>query len=347
MFSDVVLYAGFAGVITVLLGIDLLIVQRDTHAVSIREAAIWSAIWIGVAIVFGLFIPQLQEGAGPNATVEYFTGYVIEKSLSVDNVFVFVLIFQAMAVPRELQHRVLFYGVLGAIVMRTVLIFAGTALIERFEWILYVFGAFLLYLAWKTWSHREEHEDVNETGVMRAIQRLLPTTDQYRGDRFFVREHGRLLATPMFVVLVLVELSDLIFATDSIPAVFAITRDPFIVLTSNIFAILGLRALYFLLAGAADRLHYLKAGLAIILGFVGVKLLAEGVEGVWHPSPLQSLAIIGAILVVVVVMSLRYGPEPSEEVPAGVGPFLRARTQHPSASARDRDRDQGPSADRQ
>jgi tellurite resistance protein TerC len=335
MFSDVVLYAGFAAVIAALLAIDLLVVQRDTHAVSIREAAMWSTIWIGVAILFGLFIPQLHGGAGPAARIEYFTGYVIEKSLSVDNVFVFVLIFQAMAVPRALQHRVLFYGVLGAIAMRTVLIFAGAALIERFEWILYVFGAFLLYLAWKTWAHREEHEDVNETGIMRMIQRLLPITNDYRGERFFVREHGRLLATPMFVVLVLVEFSDLIFAADSIPAVFAITRDPFIVLTSNIFAILGLRALYFLLAGVADRLHYLKAGLAIILGFVGVKLLAESVEGLWHPSPLQSLAVIGVILVIVVVMSLRYGPEPPEEVPSGVGPFLRARSEHPTPAPKD------------
>jgi tellurite resistance protein TerC len=335
MFSDVVLYAGFAAVIAALLAIDLLVVQRDTHAVSIREAAMWSTIWIGVAILFGLFIPQLHGGAGPAARIEYFTGYVIEKSLSVDNVFVFVLIFQAMAVPRALQHRVLFYGVLGAIAMRTVLIFVGAALIERFEWILYVFGAFLLYLAWKTWAHREEHEDVNETGIMRMIQRLLPITNDYRGERFFVREHGRLLATPMFVVLVLVEFSDLIFAADSIPAVFAITRDPFIVLTSNIFAILGLRALYFLLAGVADRLHYLKAGLAIILGFVGVKLLAESVEGLWHPSPLQSLAVIGVILVIVVVMSLRYGPEPPEEVPSGVGPFLRARSEHPTPAPKD------------
>jgi tellurite resistance protein TerC len=335
MFSDVVLYAGFAAVITALLAIDLLVVQRNTHAVSIREAAMWSTIWIGVAILFGLFIPQLHGGAGPAARIEYFTGYVIEKSLSVDNVFVFVLIFQAMAVPRALQHRVLFYGVLGAIAMRTVLIFAGAALIERFEWILYVFGAFLLYLAWKTWAHREEHEDVNETGIMRVIQRLLPITNDYRGDKFFVREHGRLLATPMFVVLVLVEFSDLIFAADSIPAVFAITRDPFIVLTSNIFAILGLRALYFLLAGVADRLHYLKAGLAIILGFVGVKLLAESVEGLWHPSPLQSLAVIGVILVIVVVKSLRYGPEPPEEVPSGVGPFLHARTEHPTPAPKD------------
>lgn len=338
--SDLVLYAGFAGGVAVLLAIDLFVVHRDTHAVSIREAGVWSAIWIGCAVVFGLFIPQLHAEAGEAARLEYFTGYVIEKSLSVDNVFVFVLIFGALSVPRELQHRVLFYGVLGAIVMRTVLIFAGAALIERFEWILYLFGAFLLYVAWKTWTHREEHESVDETTMVRAVGRVVPITSGYRGDRFFVRENGVLMATPMFVVLVLVEFSDLIFATDSIPAVFAITRDPFIVLTSNIFAILGLRALYFLLAGVADRLHYLKTGLAIILGFVGLKLLAEGIEGIWHPSPLQSLAFIAVVLLVVVVMSLRYGPEAPEEVPTGVGPFLKAGREGPVA------RDSGEPSDR-
>jgi tellurite resistance protein TerC len=323
--SDVVLYGGFAAVVTVLLAIDLFVVHRDSHAVSIKEAAIWSCIWIGCSIVFGIFIPQLHEGAGEAARLEFFTGYVIEKSLSVDNVFIFVLIFGSLAVPKELQHRVLFYGVVGAIAMRTVLIFAGAALIEQFEWILYIFGAFLLYVAFKTWTHRSEHESVDETRMVKTVGRFVPITDDYRGDRFFVRENGKLMATPMFVVLVLVEFSDLIFAADSIPAVFAITRDPFIVLTSNIFAILGLRALYFLLAGVADRLHYLKAGLAIILGFVGLKLLAEGVEGIWHPSPLQSLAFIAVVLVVVTVMSLRHGPEALEDVPTGVGPGLRGK----------------------
>ncbi len=322
---DLVLYGAFGTIVAVLLAVDLLIVQRDTHAVSVKEAAIWSGIWIGCAILFGLFVPRLHADGDVTAQITYFTGYIIEKSLSVDNVFLFIIIFQTFAVPRALQHRVLFYGVLGAIVMRTALIFAGAALIERFEWILYVFGGFLLFVAWRTWSHRNEEEDVADSRIMKTVRRMLPTTDDYDGDRFWVRRHGRLYATPLFVVLVLVEFTDLMFATDSIPAIFAITQDPFIVLTSNVFAILGLRALYFLLASAADRLHYLKAGLAIILGFVGVKLLTENIPGLSHPTPAQSLAIIAAILIVVVVMSLRYGPEPPEQIPSGVLPLGSSR----------------------
>ncbi|MGH8502056.1 MAG: TerC family protein [Gammaproteobacteria bacterium] len=304
--SDIGLYGVFAAIVTVLLAIDLFVVQRHTHAVSVREAAIWTAIWVSVSLLFGLFIPQLHVGAGREDMILYYTGYLIEWSLSVDNVFVFVMIFQTLAVPRELQHRVLFYGVLGAIVMRVTLIFAGVALIERFHWILYVFGAFLLYLAWKTWVHRGEHENVADTRFMRIVRKVLPTTDNYRGEHFFVRESGRLLATPLFMVLLMVEFSDLIFATDSIPAIFAITRDPFIVITSNIFAILGLRSLYFLVAGLVDELHYLKAGLAVILAFVGLKLLTEDVPGIWHPTPLASLIIILTILAVTFVMSWRY-----------------------------------------
>jgi tellurite resistance protein TerC len=303
--TDPVLYGIFAAIIVVLLGIDLFVVQRNTHEVSIKEAAIWSAIWIGVSIAFGLVIPQFHQSGGPDAVVNYFTGYLIEKSLSVDNVFVFVVIFSAFAVPRELQHRVLFYGVVGAIVMRTILIFTGAALIERFHWILYVFGAFLLYVAWKTWRHRHEERDITDSRVMKQVQQVLPTVDDYRGEHFFVRERGKLLATPLFVVLVFIEFSDLIFAVDSIPAIFAVTPDPFIVLTSNIFAILGLRSLYFLLAGAADKLRYLQAGLAVILGFVGLKLLTEGIDGIWHPSAIQSLMIVLVILGVTVGASLR------------------------------------------
>jgi tellurite resistance protein TerC len=311
--SDPILYAAFAVIITVLLAIDLLVVQRDTHAVSIKEAAVWSAIWIGVSVLFGLFIPQFHQGDGGNPVAEYFAGYLIEKSLSVDNVFVFVLIFSAFAVPRELQHRVLFYGVLGAIVMRTILIFTGAALIERFHWVLYVFGAFLLYIAWKTWRGRNEESDITDSKIMTRLQRALPATDDYQGEHFFVKENGRRMVTPLLVVLLFIEFSDLIFAVDSIPAVFAITRDPFIVLTSNIFAILGLRSLYFLLAGAADKLRYLQAGLAIILGFVGVKLLTESIPGIWHPSPLQSLAVISVILTVTVVLSLRANRKEARE----------------------------------
>jgi len=331
--ADPLLYGVFAAIVVVLLAVDLLVVHRKTHEVSIREAATWTAIWIGVSIVFGLLIPRFHEGVGPgNPVVEYFTGYVIEKSLSVDNVFLFLLIFSALAVPRELQHRVLFYGVLGAIAMRTVLIFAGVALIERFEWLLYVFGAFLIYAAVRTFRERNDHPDVASSPIFQRVQRILPTTADYRGDRFFVRENGRLLATPMFVVLVLVEFTDLIFAMDSIPAIFAITRDPFIVLTSNIFAIMGLRALYFLLAGVADRLRYLKTGLAIILGYVGLKLFTENIEAVYHPTPLQSLAVIATVLTVTVAASLRSPPVEGAIPPSGIGPFT-SRSREPGAKS--------------
>ncbi len=260
----------------------------------------------------------------------YFTGYVIEKSLSVDNVFLFILIFGALAVPKHLQHRVLFYGVLGAIIMRTILIFTGAALIERFDWILYLFGAFLIYTGVQTWLQRNEHPDITDSKMLKRIKRTFPTTEDYRGEKFFVRENGKLLATPMFIVLVLVEFTDLIFAMDSIPAVFAVTRDPFIVLTSNIFAILGLRALYFLLAGVADKLRYLKAGLAVILTYVGFKLVYErlhedvaAMEGLPGINPLVSLGIIMGVLAVAIVASVRNPLPAGEGAPSGVGPFER------------------------
>ena len=314
--SDALLYGIFAAVVIVLLAIDLLVAHRETHAVSLREAAIWSAIWIGVSILFGIFVPQFHEVPASeegSTSLLFFTGYIIEKSLSVDNVFLFVVIFGTLSVPKELQHRVLFYGVVGAIVMRTVLIFTGAALIERFEWILYVFGAFLLYAAWRTFADRHGHPDVTDSKLIKRVRKIIPTTDTYEGEKFFVVKDGKRYATPLFIVLILVEFTDLIFAMDSIPAIFAITRDPFIVLTSNIFAILGLRALYFLLAGVADKLRYLKVGLSVILAYVGVKLLTAHIEGIWHPTPLQSLAIIGSILGIVVVASLVHPPE-SEEI---------------------------------
>lgn len=320
--GDPILYAVFAVVVVTLLAIDLLVVHRNAHTVSLKEAGVWTGIWIGVAVLFGLLVLRFHEGSTRGEpALEYFTGYVIEKSLSVDNVFLFLIIFSTLAVPRHLQHRVLFYGVVGAIVIRTILIFAGVALIEQFSWLLYVFGVFLMYAGVRTFLHRTARPDVTDSPVFRTVRRYLPTTDDYRGDRFFVREGGRLLATPMFVVLVLVEFTDLVFAVDSIPAVFAITRDPFIVLTSNVFAILGLRALYFLLAGVADRLRYLKTGLAIILLYVGAKLFVENIEGIYHPTPLQSLGVIAVVLVVTVIASLRAEPVPEGIPPAGLGPF--------------------------
>ena len=318
---DPILYGSFAVAVAVLLAIDLFVVQRNTHEVSIKEAGIWSAIWIGVSVLFGLFIARLHEGdPGSNVTVDFFTGYVIEKSLSVDNVFLFVVIFGALNVPKEFQHRVLFYGVLGAIVMRALLIFAGAALIERFDWLLVIFGVFLLYTAYKTWTQRDEHPDIADSTLLKRVRQYFPATTEYHGEKFFVRQDGKRLATPLLIVLVLVEFTDLIFAMDSIPAIFAVTQDPFIVLTSNILAILGLRSLYFLLAGVADRLRYLKAGLALILGYVGVKIIAEQFEGLPHPTPLLSLGIVMGILAVTIVLSLRAGPpKEGETTPSGIG----------------------------
>ena len=324
MISDPLLYGAFAGIVVVLLAVDLFVVHRNVHEVTIREAAFWSGVWISVALAFGLVLTRFHDGPSDSPVVEYLTGYVIEKSLSIDNVFLFILIFGALAVPKALQHRVLFYGVVGAIVMRTALIFTGSALIGRFEWILVVFGVFLLFAGYKTWTQRSTHPDVQSSPLYRRVRRLIPTTDGYRGQHFVVRENGRWLATPLLIVLVLVEVTDLVFAVDSIPAVVAVTRDPFIVLTSNIFAIMGLRALYFLLAGFADRLRYLKAGLALILGYVGLKLVTEPFEAVPHPSPLASLGVITLVLVVVVVASVRAGPLPEGVPPAGIGPFARS-----------------------
>ncbi|HEX2238852.1 MAG TPA: TerC family protein [Gammaproteobacteria bacterium] len=329
--SSLMLYGVFTVIVAVLLAIDLFVVHRNTHAVSLKEAGLWTAVWVSVSVLFGLFMPQFYHGADSEDMILYFTAYVVEWSLSVDNVMIFVLIFQTFAVPKEFQHRVLFYGVLGAIVMRVAVILAGVALVKQFEWVLYVFGVFLLYLAWKTWVHRGEIENVADSRLMKVIRRVLPTTDDYRGEHFVVREQGRLLATPLLMVLVMVNVVDLIFATDSIPAVFAITRDPFIVVTSNIFAILGLRALYFLIAGLADRLYYLKAGLAIILAFVGLKLLTENIERIWHPSPVQSLGIIALILAVVVIMSwLRDRKVSAQSVPAAENQIAERRQLFPA-----------------
>jgi TerC family integral membrane protein len=316
--SDPLLYGIFGVAIASLLAIDLFVVQRDPKAVSTREAATWSAVWVGCAVVFGLLVPRLHKGAGAQAVTEYFIAYVIEKSLSVDNVFIFIVIFSSFGVPAAMQHRVLFYGVLGAIAMRGALVFAGAALLEHFAWLLYVFGAFLLYVAYRTWRQREEREAFDGSGLLRVIRRVVPSTEEHAGKSFFVRRGGKLLATPLFLVLLLVEFADLLFAVDSIPAVFAVTRDPFIVFTSNVFAILGLRALYFLLASVAGRLHYLKAGLAVILAFVGLKMLTENVDGLWHPTPLVSLGFIFAVLAVVAVASHLHGPDPADKVPAGV-----------------------------
>ncbi len=297
---DVPLWAWGAvlAVIVVMLAVDLL-AHRKAHVVSVREAAVWSAVWVSLGLAFGGVV---WWAYGAQAGGEYFAGYLIEKSLAVDNVFVFALIFTYFAVPREYQHRVLFYGVLGALVFRAVFIAGGVVLIENFAWILYVFGAFLVLTGWKMFSHRNDEMDPSRNPVLRLVRRWVPSTDEYDGQKFWVRRAGRWVATPLFTVLVLVETTDIIFAVDSIPAIFAVTQDPFLVFTSNAFAILGLRAMYFLLADLMHRFVHLKAGLAAILVFVGVKML---LLDVWKVPIWLSLTVIATSITVAVVASLR------------------------------------------
>ncbi len=301
------MWGTFIVFVLVMLALDLFVFGgRKAHRVSVKEAAAWSLVWVALALAFaGLLWWYLKGMAGVEVaeqkSLEFLTGYVIEKSLSVDNVFVFLLIFSAFAVPPEYQRRVLLYGVLGAIVMRAAMILAGAWVVREFSWVLYLFGAFLLVTGIRMLVAVDEKPDLEKNPVLRFARRHLRITDGFRGERFTVREGGVLFVTPLFLALLMVELSDLVFAVDSIPAIFAITSDPFIVFTSNIFAIMGLRALYFLLADVADRFHLLKYGLAMVLSFVGVKML---IAPWYHLPPAVSLAIILTTLAVSVVASL-------------------------------------------
>jgi tellurite resistance protein TerC len=306
------MWAGFFAIVLVMLAIDLFVVGGGKqHRVSLKEAATWSGIWVGVSFLFaGALWWHLDGTAGRELanekTLEYITGYLIEKSLAVDNVFIWLMLFSFFAIPLELQKRVLILGVLGAIVMRTVMIFAGVWLITQFHWLLYVFGAFLLITGIKMWWFADETPDLTNNPAIKWIRRHMKVTDDLQGERFFVmkEEAGKLVryATPLFLVLILVEITDLIFAVDSIPAIFAITTDPFIVLTSNIFAILGLRAMYFLLADMADRFSLLKYGLAIVLMFIGVKMLLIDL----YKIPVAvSLGVVAAIIATSIILSLK------------------------------------------
>ena len=302
-----VLWAGFTAIVLVMLAIDLFVGGGKEHRVSYREAATWSAIWISLTFAFagGLWW-HLDDGFGREVadtrTLEFITGYLIEKALAVDNVFIWLMLFGYFAVPAELQKRVLLYGVLGAIVMRTVMIFAGAWLISQFHWILYIFGGFLLLTGIKMYWFADEKPDLDHNRLIQWLRRHLKISRDFDGQRFFTRQNGARHATPLLLALVLVEISDLIFAVDSIPAIFAITTDPFIVLTSNIFAILGLRAMYFLLAGVADRFSLLKYGLAVVLMFIGVKMLLLDL----YKIPVGfSLAVVAVIIGTSVWASLR------------------------------------------
>ena len=287
----------FNALILVLLAADLGVFHRRAHVVGLREAAAWSGVWISLALVFNAGVWYF---GGAQKGTEFLTGYLIEKSLSVDNIFVFVLLFTYFAVPPQHQHRVLFWGILGALVMRGIMIIAGASLLERFHWVIYIFGAIIIVSGVKMLVQRHEELHPERNPVVRLVRRFFPVTSEYHGQRFFVRAAGRVVLTPLAIVLVVVETTDLIFAIDSIPAIFAITRDPFIVYTSNVFAILGLRALYFLLAGVVQRFVYLKVGLSAILIWVGAKMLLSEVYKV--PTPV-SLGVVAAVLAVAIAAS--------------------------------------------
>jgi tellurite resistance protein TerC len=293
------LWLGFNVFVLAMLALDLGVFHRKAHVVTFRESMAWTVVWVSLALLFNLGVWHFM---GPQKGLEFFTGYVIEKSLSVDNVFVFALLFSYFAVPALYQHKVLFWGILGALVMRAIMIFLGAALIAKFSWIIYIFGAFLILTGIKMIVKREEEIHPERNPLVRWFKKLMPVTNDYRGDHFFVKENGVRMATPLFVVLLLVEFSDLIFAVDSIPAIFAVTMDPFIVYTSNVFAILGLRSLYFALAGVMDKFHYLKIGLGVVLSFVGVKMLLGHTP--WKIDTLVSLGVIVTVLAGSIIISL-------------------------------------------
>jgi tellurite resistance protein TerC len=294
-----------------MLALDLGVFNRKAHTPSFKEASIWSAVWVSLALLFnvGVYIWM-----GPQSGLEFLAGYLMEYSLSVDNIFVFVLIFSAFAVPPQFQHRVLFWGVLGALVLRGLFILVLGELIEQFHWVLLIFGAFLVYTGIRMFrSDGEESIDLENNRILKLVRRFVPVTKDYHGQLFFIREQGTRMATPLFLVLVLVEFTDVLFALDSIPAIFGITKNPFIVYTSNVFAILGLRSLYFLLAGVVKKFVYLRYGLAFILGFIGLKILLEPVLHLPKTtSVVISLLVIALSLAVSIIASLTVGQKHAE-----------------------------------
>jgi tellurite resistance protein TerC len=296
--SDLGSWALFIGLVGGLLSLDLFVFHREARPVSMREASVWVAVWVSLGLGFGAFVFATR---GAQTGAEYLAGYLIEYSLSMDNVFVFAMLFAYFAVPAAYQHRLLFWGVMGAIVFRAIFIVGGTAALATFHWLVYAFGALLLFTAWKMATAGIQNMDPGQNAVLRLVRRAIPMTDGYQGQHFFVRHNGRLLATPLFAALIVVETSDIMFAIDSVPAILAISRDAFIVFTSNAFAILGLRSLYFLLAGLIHRFAYLKYGLASLLAFAGGKMLLSDVV---HLEIWLSLGIIVAILGGAVAVSL-------------------------------------------
>jgi|SRR5687767_6317098 tellurite resistance protein TerC len=305
MATNIWFWVGFIAFVLAMLALDLGVFHRKAHAVRPREAGIWVAVWVTLALLFAAGIWFFEGSA---LALTFLTGYVIEESLSVDNLFVMVVIFNYFRVPAESQHRVLFYGILGALVMRGLFIGIGAFLLSRFEWILYVFGAMLLFTGIRMMFKHDEEFEGDQNRIVKFVRARVPMTEQYHGTKFFTHVDGRRIATPLLLVLVLVEFTDLIFAVDSIPAIFGITRDPFIVFTSNIFAILGLRSMYFLLAAVIEQFYLLKYGLAIILAFIGVKMLGESL---FHVPILLSLGIVLGTLALSILAS-KIWPQPDE-----------------------------------
>jgi tellurite resistance protein TerC len=299
MLSETIwLWVGFNIFVLSMLALDLGVFHRKAHAISLKEASIWSGVWITLAMVFNA---GLYYFAGSEPALQFFTGYLIEKSLSVDNIFIFVLLFTFFKVPAPYQHRVLFWGVLGALIMRGTFIAAGVALIDSFHWIIYLFGAFLIFTGLRMGFRKEMEVHPENNPLLKFIRRFVPVTENYEHGRFFVRRAGQVMVTPLLLVLLVIESTDLIFAVDSIPAVFAVTRDPFLVYTSNIFAILGLRSLYFVFANVMGKFYYLKLGLAVVLSYVGVKMVLADI----YPIPTAlSLAVIAVVLAAAVVASI-------------------------------------------
>ncbi len=307
------LWAGFTLFILALLVLDLGVFHRKAHEVSVKEALAWSAVWVSLALAFNGLV---WHWFGAQRGLEFLTGYLIEKALSVDNIFVFLVIFSYFAVPRAFQHRVLFWGIVGALILRATFILLGASLLQRFHWIVYVFGALLVVTGIKLFFERGTEVHPERNPIYRLFKRYLPSVSGYRGARFVVKENGRRLATPLLLVVVVVEATDVVFAVDSIPAIFAVTTDPFIVYTSNIFAVLGLRALYFVLAGVMDRFHYLRVALAAVLCFVGVKML---IVDLYKVPVGVSLGVVATLLLGSVIVSLlRPRPEPPSFRPQGV-----------------------------
>jgi tellurite resistance protein TerC len=302
-------WVGFIAFVLAMLALDLGVFHRRPHVVGAKEAGLWTGVWVGLALCFAA---GLYFIAGRQASLTFLTGYVIEEALSVDNIFVMVLIFEYFRVPKSSQHRVLFYGILGALVMRGAFIAAGSALIQRFHWILYVFGGLLIVTGVRMALSRVEAFEGDQNRIVRVLRRMLPLSDRFHDAHFTVVEAGRRLATPLLLVLILVEVTDLIFAIDSIPAIFGVTTDPFLVYTSNIFAVMGLRSLYFLLAAVVDRFHLLKYGLAVVLSFVGFKMIAER----WIEIDVAlSLAIILSVLAISIAASLVWTADKKPDAP--------------------------------